>query len=109
MVTSVEWSILEEDINNLFSKRIDPNIEINYCNICKKIEYSKRDYRLKYLTHSKLCEICSKKEAELDHHITYNPPEIIRLCRSCHGKLHKKDFPNPIWKQKRRKEQNSEV
>lgn len=40
------------------------------------------------------------KEAELDHHLNYHPPKIIRLCRSCHGKLHKKDFPNPLWKEK---------
>ncbi len=109
IIYSVKWDILEEDINDLFSKGIDPNIEINYCNICREIEYAKREYRLKYLSNSKFCELCGIKEAELDHHITYNPSKIIRLCRSCHGKLHKKDFTNPIWKEKNNKSQNSEA
>lgn len=26
--------------------------------------------------------------------------KTIRLCRSCHGVLHKKEFPNPLWEER---------
>ena len=33
--------------------------------------------------------------------IRYDPEVIIKLCRSCHGRVHAKGFPNPIWKQRK--------
>ena len=74
---------------------MSPYIEIGYCKTCRKIEYSKWEYWSKYrkdFKNNKKCELCLEKDGELDHHITYNPATIIRLCRSCHGKLHKKRF-----------------
>lgn len=39
------------------------------------------------------CDICGKELERHDvhvHHISYNPPETIELCRSCHIKIHKR-------------------
>ena len=41
IITTVKWDILEEDINDLLSKGLDPNIEVNYCEKCKKSQKSK--------------------------------------------------------------------
>jgi len=70
-----------------------------------KMEYSKQNYRKECLQIADLCEICDKNKAELTHHIRYNPPKTIRLCRSCHSILHKKSFPNHLWKEKRNGEE----
>jgi len=103
IIDEVDWNILE---GGAYSTKITENpynlkIEVNHCNICKKMEYSKQEYRHTCLKVADLCELCGEKEAELTHHITYEPAKTIRLCRSCHGVLHKKEFPNPIWKEKR--------
>lgn len=108
IIEEVDWTILE---GGAYSKRLPENpynlkIEVNHCNICKKMEYAKQEYREKYLKNADLCEICGVKNAELTHHITYKPAKTIRLCRSCHGVLHKKAFPNPIWKEKRNKQKS---
>ncbi|MFX1258157.1 MAG: hypothetical protein ACFFAN_09880 [Promethearchaeota archaeon] len=103
ILNEVDWAILQDGVYNakIQENLIDINIEVNHCNICKKMEYAKQEYREKCLKIADLCELCGKKNAELTHHITYDPPKTIRLCRSCHSVLHKKDFPNPIWKEKR--------
>lgn len=45
---------------------------------------------------SKQCVICGSTENLVHHHISYNPEEIVFLCRSCHGKVHASpDAPTP--------------
>jgi len=104
IINEVDWTILQGGAYNprVQSHLINIKIEVNHCNICKKMEYSKQEYRKKCLKNADICELCGEKEAELTHHITYKPAKTIRLCRSCHGVLHKKEFPNPIWKEKRK-------
>ena len=41
IVSSVKWAILEEDINDLLAKGLDPNIEVHFCGKCKKSHKSK--------------------------------------------------------------------
>ena len=103
IINNVDWTILQDGAYNIKIQEnlVDINIEVNHCKICKRMEYAKKEYRKKNLKKTDLCEICEEKSAELTHHITYNPTKTIRLCRSCHGVLHKKDFPNPLWKEKR--------
>lgn len=49
--------------------------------------------RVKYFNKSTICYFCIDK-AELGHHTNYNNPElVIRLCKSCHGKIHQL-YPN---------------
>ena len=105
ILEEVDWTILQNGAYNIKiqEKLIDINIEVNHCNICKKMEYIKHDYRNKCLKSADVCEICGEKKADLTHHITYKPAKTIRLCRSCHGVLHKKEFPNPLWEEKREK------
>lgn len=100
----VNWEILNEDFFKLYRKGIHQNIEVNYCETCKNIEYAMREYRLQHVEDFKMCELCGIKDAQIKHHITYNPEKIIRVCRSCHGKIHHKGFPNPLWKEKRIKD-----
>ena len=115
IINVVDWTILEGGAYNpkVQGNVIDVKIEINHCKICKKMEYAKREYRNNCLKRADKCEICGEKNAELTHHITYKTAKTIRLCRSCHGVLHKKEFPNPIWKEKRKvqvkKNNNKEV
>lgn len=40
IINSVKWDILEEDINELLAKGIDPNIEVHYCEKCKDSQKS---------------------------------------------------------------------
>jgi hypothetical protein len=102
IMNSIDWNILREDFSELYREGVDMNIEVNFCEICREMEYSVKTYRLKYYEDYKLCELCGKKKAKVNHHITYDPERILRLCRSCHGKVHKKEFPHPLWKQKRK-------
>jgi len=104
IINEVDWTILQGGAYNpkVQQHLINIKIEINHCNTCKRMEYTKQEYRKKCLKIADLCELCGEKEAELTHHITYNPVKTIRLCRSCHGVLHKKEFPNPLWKEKRK-------
>lgn len=88
---------------------VDVNIEVNHCKICKKMEYAKQEYRKKCLKSSDLCEICREKKAELTHYIIYKLAKTIRLCRSCHGVLHKKEFPNPVLKEKRKAQKKKNI
>lgn len=103
IIDIVKWDILLEDIYSLYEKGIDYYLELNYCNICRKIEDSKKKFRSQNLKSMNLCELCERNEAELKHHITYDPPKTIRICRSCHGKIHKfgNNFPNPLWKERK--------
>ncbi len=105
IINEVDWTILQNGAYNIKIQEnlVNINIEVNHCNICKKMEYLKQEYRKNCLKIADVCEICSEKKAELTHHITYNPAKTIRLCRSCHGVLHKKEFPNPLWEEKRKK------
>lgn len=41
ILNSVKWEILEEDINDLLARGIDPNIEVYYCEKCKDSQKSK--------------------------------------------------------------------
>ena len=102
-----DWEILNKDFIELYSQGIDQNLEVNYCETCRKIEYAMREYRLQHFQDFKLCELCGIKDAQIRHHIIYNPEKIIMVCRSCHGKIHYKGFPNPLWKE-RRNQNNSE-
>ncbi|MFW9878582.1 MAG: hypothetical protein ACFFG0_36335 [Candidatus Thorarchaeota archaeon] len=108
IINSVNWDILLEDFYITYKKGIDSYLELNYCNICRKIEYSKKMFRSDNLKDKNLCEICEKNEAEIKHHITYDPPKTIKICRSCHGKIHKfgSNFPNPLWKEKKENDNN---
>ena len=105
VINEVDWTILQGGAYNpkVQQHLINIKIEINHCNICKRMEYAKQEYRKKCLKSADICEICGEKKAELTHHITYKPAKTIRLCRSCHGVLHKKEFPNPLWEEKRKK------
>lgn len=103
IIDTVKWDILLEDIYSLYEKRVDYYLELNYCNICKSIEASKKKFRSQNLKSMNLCELCERNEVELKHHITYEPPKTIKICRSCYGKIHKfgNNFPNPLWKEKK--------
>ena len=105
IINEVDWAILKDGAYNVKIQEnlVDINIEVNHCNICKKMEYAKKEYRNNCLKRTDVCEICGEKKAELTHHITYKTAKTIRLCRSCHGVLHKKEFPNPLWEEKRKK------
>ncbi len=111
IIDNVNWDILLEDIYSLYEKGTDYYLELNYCNICRRIEDSKKKFRSQNLKSMNLCELCERKEAELTHHITYDPPKTIKICRSCHGKIHKfgNNFPNPLWKEKRSKIHKNQV
>ena len=104
IIEEVDWTILQYGGYNakIQENPYNINIEVNHCTICKKMEYTKQEYKNKCLKVADICELCGEKEAALTHHITYKPAKTIRLCRSCHGVLHKKEFPNPIWKEKRK-------
>ena len=97
----VKWDLLKEDFFKLYEEGIELSLELEYCETCRKIEYSKKKYRLKHNNEFKLCELCVKNKAEVRHHITYSPEIIIKLCRSCHGKVHSKGYPNHLWKQRK--------
>lgn len=101
IINTVNWDILLDDYCILYEQVTDPHLEINYCNICRRIEYSKKKFRSENLKSMNLCELCERKETELTHHITYDPPKTIKICRSCHGKIHRfgNNFPNPLWKE----------
>lgn len=99
---SVNWELLQEDCFKLYDKGVFISLELEYCDPCRKIEYSLREYRKKHDKNDMSCELCGNKESGVvRHHVTYNPEVIIKLCRSCHGKVHARGFPNPIWKQRK--------
>ena len=104
IVNEVDWTVLENGAYNakIHENLMIINIIVNHCNICKKMEITKQEYREKCLKNADLCELCGEKNAELTHHITYKTAKTIRLCRSCHGVLHKNEFPNPLWEEKRK-------
>jgi len=35
------------------------------------------------------CEICGSRENLIVHHISYEKNKTIRVCRNCHGKIHR--------------------
>ncbi|MFX1470849.1 MAG: hypothetical protein ACFFB8_19590 [Promethearchaeota archaeon] len=102
IIDFVNWKILLEDYYSICEKGIDYYLELNCCDICKKIEDSKKKFRSENLKSMNLCELCERREAELEHHITYDPPKTISICKSCHGKIHRfgNNFPNPLWKER---------
>lgn len=54
-----------------------------------------------YKINSKQCYFCGNKKDNIFHHVSYNPEVVVRLCRSCHGKIHflqKKDHEANIKK-----------
>ena len=36
------------------------------------------------------CQICGSTKNVVNHHLSYDPEEIITVCRSCHRKTHNK-------------------
>jgi hypothetical protein len=101
----VNWEILREDMFDLYNKGLSAHYEVNFCDTCRTIEYAKKQYRAENTRDYNVCELCGIGDAELDHHIIYKTEVKIRICRSCHGKIHKfgKNFPNPLWKEKKEK------
>lgn len=82
-----------------------PRVELHYCENCKKKEYDekrKKDQERKRREKLKIiCRLCGKVDNNIiKHHITYDPPEIIKVCRPCHGFIHACTFPNGLWEQK---------
>ncbi len=57
ILTDIDWEILEKDYIELYSQGIDQNLEVNYCETCRKIEYSMREYRLLHIQDFKICEL----------------------------------------------------
>ncbi len=102
----VNWEILNKDFIELYNQGIDQNLEVNYCKTCRNIEYSMREYKIQHFQDFEICELCGIKDSQIKHHITYNPEKIIHVCRSCHGKIHYKAFPHPLWKEKRNRTKN---
>jgi hypothetical protein len=105
----VDWEILNKDFLELYDQGIDQNLEVNYCDTCRKIEYDMRKYRLEHSYDFTLCELCGIKDYQIKHHITYKPEKIIKVCRSCHGKIHHKEFPNSLWKERRVKKKKANI
>jgi len=47
---------------------------------------------IEQFTKGKKCPLCGKEVEELViHHINYEPPETIEICRSCHIKIHRRE------------------
>lgn len=109
IIDNVNWDILLGDFYALYEKGIVLHLELNYCPICKRIEASKKKFRSENLKSMNLCELCERNEAELEHHITYDPPKTIKICKSCYGRIRKfgNNFPNPLWKERKRKIQEN--
>ncbi len=101
ILQEVNWGILEKDWIELYDEGIDQSLEVNYCEVCRTIEYEMKEYKSQHFQDFKLCELCGIKDVQVNHHIKYKPEKIIRICRSCHGKIHHKGFPNPLWKEKK--------
>lgn len=40
------------------------------------------------------CVACGA-DGVLDHHVSYDPPETVPVCRSCHTRIHKDDGFRP--------------
>ncbi len=53
----------------------------------KRIKIKRRKFGLISLDNE--CYFCLRTENLVYHHIIYEPEIMIRLCSSCHGKLHK--------------------
>ena len=45
IINKVDWEILKKDFFKLYRKGIVQNLEVNYCETCRKIEYAMRKYR----------------------------------------------------------------
>ena len=109
IINSIDWEelILRYD-------EIVPRIELHYCDICKKDEYEKKRQREKEKKRREilriLCRLCGKGDEKIvRHHISYNPSETIKVCRSCHGIIHSCKFPHYLWKEKRPIKKEKEV
>lgn len=102
IVDTTNWALLGENAFEFFEKGIVVAFEIYFCETCREMEYAKKEYRAKYFEIINQCEICNGKKDLVNHHITYVPEKIIGVCRSCHGKIHGKKFPNPLWKQQKK-------
>ena len=87
--------LINKNLNeSQFSKDLDSDIEIIYCNECKAQKYTKKREK-------KLCFQCVERRWKIKHHITYNPERTIKVCSKCHSLIHNSGFPNPLWKQRR--------
>jgi len=107
ILPSIKWDVLSEE------KGISTNIELLYCDECKLVQYEQKKIReeLKQFQNDKrhTCRLCGTIKVELlTHHITYEPEEIMKVCRSCHGIIHACSFPNYLWKQKKPKPEKKE-
>jgi len=87
--------VLNKELNkSQYSEELDPDIELVYCDECKAQKYAKR-------RKAKLCFHCKKRDWEINHHIAYHPELTIKVCPTCHSKIHNSGFPNLLWKQKK--------
>lgn len=59
------------------------------------IDYEYKDYGI--------CPICEKEKRLIEHHISYDPPERIYICYSCHAILHHRLLNREKCKNKRQK------
>lgn len=41
------------------------------------------------------CTVCGATDNLIDHHINYEPGEVIPVCLSCHWKIHNEDDFHP--------------
>jgi hypothetical protein len=66
-----------------------------------RIRRFKQDFgRLK----KNICVLCGQhRKSTVEHHITYHPQKFMTLCRSCHRIIHTCSFPNPYWKERKKK------
>lgn len=109
LINSKDWENLI-----LSQENIVPRIELHYCENCKKNEYinkKQRDIQRDLRENLRiLCKLCGKIDKNIiKHHITYNSPETIKVCRSCHGIIHSCTFPHYLWKEKRQIEKEKVV
>jgi hypothetical protein len=50
---------------------------------------SRRATKRSKLFLSNQCYFCKDKEKLVDHHVSYDPEILVRLCDPCHKKLHR--------------------
>ena len=41
------------------------------------------------------CVVCGASDDLVDHHVSYDPPETVPVCRSCHTRIHKDESFRP--------------
>jgi len=81
----------------------------HYCSKCwEREEFVKERLRTVVSTYieehdeTEMCVVCCVEGAGIRHHVSYVPVRIIKVCRSCHAKIHhtKKNDKYEIYKPK---------